>query len=222
MRRPWGRARAMLGLLAAIFSDLGRRAWWAYRRGGLHMYQPHVTVVARRPGERHTYVPMVTDVWRPVVAQALPVRAVAAAVEEPDDAIPIVWIDVRDRPDIADLPRVLQSERAIGDDVPLVGTQWLADPDAQRTMLLVTYAEPVACTWAISFDVPRRLGTLERIAAAGELFVAWNEPPSEGDDEEGGPALTELPAAGLLLPAGRPAQLEAILTMWAEQLAGQY
>ena len=218
MRIPWSRAGAILGLLVAIFSDLTRRAWWAYRRGGLHAAPPRVTLVARRPAQRHTYVPQVTANWRPVAARALPIQAVATVIRDAHEPLPIVWIDVRDRPDIADLPRVLRSSRAAGGP-PLVGTQWLADADRHQTVLVVTVVEPVSATWALSFDIPRHIRLLERIASAGEFFIAWNEPPSprEAEDDDLGPVLATLPAEGVLLSVDRPAQLYAILAMWADR-----
>ena len=216
MRTRWGRFGAMMGLLVAIFSQLARRAWWAYRARGLHLHAPRTSVVMPRPAARHTYVPEVTSVWRPVVDQALPVRAVATAIREGGVLLSVAWIDVTTRPDIADLPRVLRSEGGAGDDVGLVGTQWLADHATNQIVLVVTFVEPVSCTWALSFDLPRWKAALERIAAAGELFVAWDELPSPENTANGArdAVITALPARGVLLPLSRPAQLRAILMEW--------
>ncbi len=221
MRTYWGRAGAIMGLLVAIFSDLRRRAWWAYRAGGLHVHAPRTTIVAPRPAERQTYVPVVTAIWRPVVARALPVEAASTWIREPGDALPVVWIDVTDRPDIADLPRVLSSERGARGNPPLLGTQWLADHATNRTVLIVTFVEPVTCTWALSFDVPRWIEVLKQIAESGELFVAWDVvlPPWAREDGGLGRATTTMPGNGLLLQIPASTQLRPILAMWAERLS---
>src|SRR5919202_3557312 len=80
MRSYWGRTRAVMRLLVAIFSDLRRRAWWAYRAGGLHIHTPRTTIVARRPAEGRTYAPVVTAAWRPLAAHARPVRLLTLAL----------------------------------------------------------------------------------------------------------------------------------------------
>src|SRR5919199_3936434 len=103
MSSAWRRAGAIAGLLVTIFSDLRRRAWWAYRTGGMHASTPRTTIVAPRPVERHAYVPVVTDVWRAVVAGALPVQGVSTWMREADVVLPVAWVDVTDRPDVADL-----------------------------------------------------------------------------------------------------------------------
>ncbi len=216
MRTYWGRAGAIMGLLVAILSDLRRRAWWAYRAGGLHVHAPRTTIVAPCPAERQTYVPVVTAIWRPVVARALPVEAASTWIREPGDTLPVVWIDVTDRPDIADLPRALSSERGASGNPPLLGTQWLADHATNQIVLVVTFVEPVSCTWALSFDVPHWKAALARIAASGELFVAWDELPSSENTANGArdAVITALPTRGVFLPLNRPAQLRAILMDW--------
>ncbi len=219
MRTYWGRASAITGLLAAIFSDLRRRTWWAYRAGSHHTFRPTTTIVARRPAAHSTYVPVVTENWRSVVTKALPIGTVERSIRETGEIVPVVWIDVAGRPDIADLPRVLRSGREAGDGPALVGTQWLADQATYRTVLAVTVVEPVAASWALSFDLPRCRAILAQIANASEFFVAWNMSPlgasGEGEVER---ATAGLPLHGLLLTVDRPAQLRAILTMWADRL----
>jgi hypothetical protein len=220
MLTAWRRTRAIVSLLVTIFSDLRRRAWWAYRTGGIHTQAPRMTIVAPRPVERHAYVPVVTDVWRAVVARALPVQGAATWMREAEVILPVAWIDVTDRPDVADLPRVLSSGRDASADRPVLGTQWLVDEAAQRTVLVVTFVEPVACTFALSFDVPRRLAVLRQIADASELCIAWEVPPrpwNENDDRSDR-VITAMPDYGLRLPISRSAQLRAIVSMWAARL----
>ena len=212
MRKRWGRTSAILGLLVAIFSDLRRRAWWAYRARGMHAHAPRTTIVARRPAERQSYVPVATAEWRPLLQGALPVVTTALSTREQADPLPVVVVDVADRPDIADLPRVLESERGGGIDPSLLGTQWLMDHAAGRAVLIVTFVEPVACTFAISFAVPRHLSVLHPVAGNGELFVTWEGPsPIDVDMPDMHPR-----AEGLLLTLGGSAriQLRAILAAW--------
>ncbi len=206
MRTQWSRAGAVLGLLAAIFSDLRRRAWWAYRRGGLAAYEPRTTIVAPRPAEWNVGMPNVDANWRAVVDRALAVEVGGVVLGDGDDALPVAWIDVGERPDVADLPRVLASGADAGDGPPLIATQWLAEPAGQRVILVATLVEPVACTWAVSFDLPRRRALLERIAEAGALWVAWSDLPPA--DQEPDPVLAVLPDSGLLLPLNGRAQLQ--------------
>lgn len=210
MRTPWSRTGAILALLGAIFSALGRRAWWSYRGRGAHGYAPRATLVARRPAERHSYVPRVTPAWETVVAGALPIQAEATVQQEADEALPVIWIDVAERPDIADLPRVLSGGAAAGDGPALVAVQWLADAPLQRTVLVVTVVEPVTCTWAVNFELPRQRPLLERIAEVGEIFVAWSDLPPAGHEDD----TRRLPSEGLLLRLDNLVQLNAILTLW--------
>lgn len=223
MRPRWGRVGAGLGLLVAIFSDLRRRAWWAYRAGGLHAHGPDAMIVAPRPAAPRAYVPEVTGIWRPVIARALPVEAIGMALRELDDPMPIVWIDASARPDLIDLPRVLHAEAHAHDGRPLVATQWLADHAARQALLVVTVAEPVTCTFVLSFEVPRWLPALDGMADAGELFVAWDVSPLAANRQGGpaGPVLRTLPDQGVLVPLNRPAQLRATLRAWATQFPAE-
>lgn len=210
MHIPWSRTGAILALLGAIVSGLGRRAWWAYRGRGWHGSAPRTTIVARRPTDRYSYVPRVTPAWNVVVAGALPIQAEATVLKGPDEVLPVIWIDVAERPDIADLPRVLAGDQAAGDGPPLLAAQWLADCPGQRIVLVVTVVEPVTCTWAVNFELPHRRLLLERIVDAGELFVGWSDLALVGlEDEPSG-----LPREGLLLRMDNRAELNAILAMW--------
>lgn len=217
MVRFWGRLSVAAGLLAAIFSDLRRRAWWSYRARGADRDWPRTMIVARRPAERRSYVPMVTPMWDAVAARALPVIATTIMRRDEDDPAPVVFVDTPERPDIADLPRVLASAAASGGP-PVLATQWLADRTADRVLLVVTYVEPVACTWALSFAVPRRRALLNRIAATGELWVAWDSSVAQNvADDEAERWMPALPPVGLLVPISRPSQIHEILAVWDER-----
>jgi hypothetical protein len=219
MRSNWGRRSAMVRLLAAIFGDLRRRAWWAYRTGGIPTALPRTTIVARQPTERQTYVPLVSADWRPLVSRALPVLK-AGALEEPEQRLPLVAVDVATRPDVADLPRVLRSGRA-ADDKPAMATQWLLDYEADRMVLIVTFVEPVTCTFALAFEVPRWIDVLQQIAEAGELVVAWDalDGASLRGADRRAARLAHIPGDGLRFSIERPGQLRAILAAWSERQA---
>ncbi len=210
MRGRWGRAGAITGLLVAIFGDLGRRAWWAYRAGGREQRAIRTSIVARRPADRATHVPLITPAWQPFVAQALPVQATAVALTDEGDQLPVVWIDAAQRPDVADLPRVLNNA-AQASDTPVLATQWLADLPARRVVLVVSFVEPVTCSWALSFDLLQCKPTLELAAITAELVVALRNPPSTEDRQLSLMPLREIPLS-VRLPLAPTVQLHAILT----------
>jgi hypothetical protein len=177
---------------------------------------PRTTIVAPRPAEWNVAMPNVDANWRAVVDRALAVQAGGIVLGDGEDALPVIWIDAGERPDITDLPRVLGSGADAGEGPPLIATQWLAEPTGQRVMLVATLVEPVACTWAVSFELPRRRALLERIAEAGALWLAWSDFP-QPQDQELDSVLTTLPDSGLLLPlTGRAqVQIDAAVRAWA-------
>ena len=209
MRGRWGRAGAMAGLLVAIFGDLGRRAWWAYRGGASAQRPTRTSIVARRPADRATHVPLITPAWQHFVAQALPVQAAAVALTDEGSQLPVVWIDTANRPDVADLPRVL-SHVAHPSDTPVLATQWLADLPAHRVVLVVSVIEPVTCSWALSCDLLRYKPVLELAAITGELVLAQRNPPTVYAGHLPLIPLREIPLS-LRLPLASTVQLHAIL-----------
>jgi hypothetical protein len=144
----------------------------------------------------------------------------AGALEQLEQQLPLVAVDVATRPDVADLPRVLRGGPAAG-GTPAMATQWLVDYEAGWTILVVTFVEPVACTFALSFDVPRWIDVLQQIAEAGELVVAWDIPDGARQRGADRPAArqTNIPGDGLRFSIDRPGQLRAILAAWSERLA---
>jgi hypothetical protein len=204
MRLRLGRVRAATSLLLTIFDTLRQRTWWAYRGAALPPRAPRIAVVAQRAPDRATYVPRLTAAWRSLAAQALTVEATSLVIDRDGALLPVVWIDGRQRPDIADLPRVLQREP----DPALLATQWLLDRAQDRVLLIVTLAEPVSHTWAIAFDLSRYTGVLQRIAQAGQLVVALQ--PSIAIDHMHAPSPDDLPPH-LTIPLASAVQLHAIL-----------
>jgi hypothetical protein len=213
------RIGTITGLLIAILSDLRRRAWWAYRSTEMHRRQPIPMIIAQRPVEATPYVPQVTPPWRAVAETALPVIASALLIEEGGTLQPIIWIKADQRPDVGDLPRVLRVEQSDKQN-PLVATQWLADLPHSLAIVVITYIEPVACTWAISFNLHNDHTVLEHICTTARLFVAFNEPSRSGQPSSQQFIVSAaLPTAHLSLPIESPHHLRAILNQWAEYSA---
>ncbi len=213
------RVGTITGLLFAIVSDLRRRAWWAYRSGEIHRRQPVPMIIAQRPADALPYVPQVTPPWRAVADSALSVTSAALVIEEGGTLQPLVWIEADQRLDVADLPRVLRAEQD-EQDQPLVATQWLADLPRSLAIVVITYIEPVACTWAISFNLQNDHTVLEQIATTACLIVAINDTPTSNQPSKQQYILpTALPAAHLSLPIEAPHHLRAILSQWTEYLA---
>ena len=127
----------------------------------------------------------------------------------------MVTIDVSDRPDIADLPRVLATE-LLSESQASVGVNWLADPEVSEAVLAITFVEPINCTWAISFDLPRCQTVLRRVADGQGLYVAWlQNSASPGISFNQAQLLASKSQRGLQLQVGRTDTLRAILNQWA-------
>ena len=201
MRARWGRTSAIVGLAIAIFSDLRRRAWWSYRRGA-QVERPHTTLVSQRPGAQRSYIPRVTSEWRTVAASAIDVDTIAFS--DAEATTPVATINVGERPDIVDLPRVIQQEWFNHQQTPVVGTQWLAGQSATEVFLVITFVEPVECTFALRFDLPRTLQALQTVAEGGDLLITWEVRHDLDDPAESG-------KEGILVRSSRPGQLRAIL-----------
>ena len=163
-------------------------------------------------------IPAVGSLWRPVVDRALPVRATGMLRSTDDNMVPMIVLDVTEHPEIADLPRVLATEVTL-ENPATVGANWLADPSVSQAVLVVTFVEPVTCTWAIGFDLPRCQTLLEQVAEGHELYVAWHVDPVEGLKPENATSAAsgEISPPGLLLRVGRPDHLRAILQGWTTE-----
>lgn len=203
---------AVAGLLLAIAYHLGRRTWWAYRRGGLPLSAPRVAVVQQRARETRPYVPRLTPDWQPLAAQALPVCATGLAILPHGKLLPVVWIDARERPDVSDLPRVLRLE-ARHPAALLSATQWLYDAATGRVVLAITLIEPALSTWALCFDRQRDHAWLQRVAAAEHLVIVLDAPPAANAHGATVVAWHALPAPAINLPLTTGAQLTAILAL---------
>ena len=159
--------------------------------------------IARQPAERTPYVARVTEDWRSVSRQALPVIRAGLLLTGRETLLPAAWIDAAGRPDVADLPRVTRSE-------PLQAvTQWLFDAGEQQIVLVVAAIEPVTCSFAVVFDARRHAPTLAGAVEAEQLVLVIGPPPTGATQS----AVVPISSAGalLVLPLDAPAQLKAIL-----------
>lgn len=207
----------MLSLLLAIFSDLRRRAWWLGRRSAFEAVPHPTTILAALPAEQAGHVPQVGSLWRSVAERALPVQTLSVISGTAGRGLPMVAIDVADRPDIADLPRVLATE-VQSDSQAIVGANWLADLELSQAVLVVTFVEPIICTWAISFDLPRCQVLLRQVADGQELYVAWSASSISADMSlDQTDKLVNAPPHGLQLHVGRPDHLRTILDEWTAE-----
>lgn len=218
MRTRWSRTTAILGLLLAIFSDLRRRAWWLGRRSAFEAVPHPTTLVTTRSIDQSNHVPRVGWLWRPVVERSLSIQSTAAFPGPGGRLLPMVIIDIAEHPEIADLPRVLAAE-VHAEGQTMVGANWLADASLSQTVLVVTFVEPVTCTWALSFDLPRCQALLTQVANGHDLYVAWHSAQaSEVVMPQDQPYDTSTaPAHCLSLRVGRPDHLRAILDEWSAE-----
>lgn len=202
-------------LLLAIFADLRRRAWWAYRAGFRQQGAPPIARVERRVAEPEIRAPLVTAAWRPLADRALPLLQSARVELSSGESCAAIWIDVRGRPDIADLPRILESGARASTTAPVAATQWLFDPPSHTVILIATIVDPVTATCPVRFQLPDHRALLELIAATAQLGIAFGPPPML-------PRHLTLPLSdpltlspGMILPIASTAQLRHIL--WADE-----
>ena len=89
-------------------------------------------------------------------------------------AYPTVVLDVAQRPDIADLPRVhaLEGVGDIATRVALVGA---------NALLTVTLTRPVRSEFTVAFVLPDHAEVLAHAAVSGSLLLATTPPSAAGD-----------------------------------------
>ena len=105
----------------------------------------------------------------PTSEQALhPARALSA--------LPLIWIDTKTRPDIADLPRVHRLEGP-----GTLGTSWVYDfyhPSGSVTFYFrFQLRAPVEAAFIVAFPLPKHEGILERIISCKDLLLFTGPPP---------------------------------------------
>ncbi len=198
-----GRLGAITILALALIGYLRRRIWWSYAASSEPVNPARPAFIARQPAERTPYVARVTEDWRSVSRQALPVIRAGLLLTGRETLLPAAWIDAAGRPDVADLPRVTHSEslQAV--------TQWLFDAGEQRIVLVVAAIEPVTCSFAVVFDARHHAPILAGAAEAEQLALVIGPPPAGATQS----AVVPVSSAGalLVLPLDAPAQLRAIL-----------
>lgn len=95
-------------------------------------------------------------------------------VDEDGVAYPTVVVDVGDRPDVADLPRVHALE-GVGDLTTSLR------PTRTGVELVVELTSPVRAGFALAFTLPGHRGVLGAAARSGQLLLATTEPDGSPD-----------------------------------------
>lgn len=90
-------------------------------------------------------------------------------------AFPTVVLDVADRPDVTDLPRVHRIE-GIGDLVTFL------EPTDVGVVLSIRLTRPVLAEFAVRFLLPEHLPVLGHAALAGHLLLATTPPAEAGEN----------------------------------------
>jgi hypothetical protein len=89
-------------------------------------------------------------------------------------AYPTVVLDVADRPDVADLPRV-HAVDGVGDISTLLAVV------GSSALLTVTLTRPVRTEFTVAFVLPDHAEVLAHAALSGTLLLATTPPSAEGD-----------------------------------------
>lgn len=102
------------------------------------------------------------------------VLEVGVTWDERGTAYPTVVLDVAERPDVADLPRVhaIDGVGDISTALAVVGAS---------AMLTVTLTRPVRNEFTIAFVLPDHAEVLAHAAVSGTLLLATTPPSAEGD-----------------------------------------
>ena len=104
----------------------------------------------------------------------LPLDVVDTGVTIDHDGVtfPTVVIDVTDRPDVADLPRV-HAQEGIGD------IRTLVDVRGDEMLMTVLLTTPVAARFTVRFSLESHVQLLAHAAIAGHLLLATSDPTGE-------------------------------------------
>ncbi len=100
---------------------------------------------------------------------ALAVLDTGVTVDDEGTAYPTVVLDVGDRPDVADLPRVHAVE-GVGD---LTTTLEMTDRGVD---LVVAMTSPVRAGFSVAFELPAHRGVLAAAARSNQLLLATTTP----------------------------------------------
>lgn len=102
------------------------------------------------------------------------VLEVGVTWDESGTAYPTVVLDVAERPDVADLPRVHALD-GVGDISTALAVA------GSSAMLTVTLTRPVRTEFTIGFVLPDHAEVLAHAAVSGTLLLATTPPSAEGD-----------------------------------------
>jgi hypothetical protein len=174
---------AVFALIGLVALDSGRRAaFWVRKRWRL--WWSDAVDALPRPDEPITAptsgiwdVPAMLAAHHPVradpgMAECLPIvetRIVVSMLDPDPDVVPLVFVDVRHRPDVADLPRVQMSEGR-GE----MTTTWavLEIPTrAAMVELMCSYHRPVKTQFRVRFPLREKAAFVESISMTGQLGI---------------------------------------------------
>lgn len=110
----------------------------------------------------------------PVAAAPVEVLGVGWTVDEAGALHPTVVLDVADRPDVSDLPRVHATD-GVGDLTTSLR------PVTDGVLLEVAMTSPVRATFAVHLCLPEHADILRAAAAADRLVLATTEPDDRSD-----------------------------------------
>lgn len=138
---------------------------------------------------------------REMIDEALPICAVVFSHVD-QVHFPVVQVGVRNRPDVADLPRVHQQDGPEGD----VWSQWILF-NGQRSplwaLLEVEFRRPVICRFRLAFRSDKHRQLLEATALSGLLGLATGPLHVDRNGILRGPAI--------VIQTANPEYLQALL-----------
>ena len=112
---------------------------------------------------------------RQMLAAALPIDDIDQVRMLPGASIMLVWVDIQDRPDLADLASLH------GEGGGMVLATWFVAYPAERRMIVGLRVEMRAATrvvFHLAFKVERYVEKLDNLARYGQLFIVPGPPPA--------------------------------------------
>ncbi len=112
---------------------------------------------------------------RQMLAAALPIDDIDQVRMLPGASIMLVWVDIQDRPDLADLAALH------GESGGMVLVTWFAANPGERRMVIGLRVEMRAATrvvFHLAFKVERYIEQLDNLARYGQMWIVPGPPPA--------------------------------------------
>jgi len=120
--------------------------------------------------------PMSEEEVRRYLANGLRVDEAVGAGLTSHKIVACVWVDMSERPDVADLARV---HRMHGKGTARIGWYYLnVGQPTEWHILHVSYIDPVTTTFYIPFAIPRWLSLIEILSRSSVVNIASSPPPN--------------------------------------------